>query len=61
MPERHSGWHPKPLGSRKAVGLKEIERYPAMGRDYLRLAHNAAKLKEVHQEDEWMNLMENTA
>ena len=31
----------------EAVGLKEIERYAAMGHDYLRLAHNATKLKET--------------
>jgi hypothetical protein len=31
----------------EAVGLKEIERYSAMGRDYLQLAHNATKLKEA--------------
>jgi hypothetical protein len=31
----------------EAVGLKEIERYSAMGRDYLQLAHKAAKLMEA--------------
>ena len=31
----------------EAVGLKEIERFSAMGRDYLQLAHAAAKLKET--------------
>jgi hypothetical protein len=28
----------------KATGQKEIERFAAMGRDYLGLAHQAAKL-----------------
>ena len=32
----------------EAVGLKEIERYSAMGRDYLQLAHKAAKSKETN-------------
>ena len=32
----------------EAVGLKEIERDSAMGRDYLQLAHKAAKSKETN-------------
>jgi hypothetical protein len=30
----------------KATGLKETERYAAMGRDYLQLAHHAAKIDD---------------
>lgn len=31
----------------KATGMKETERYAAMGRDYLHLAHEAARLSEA--------------
>jgi hypothetical protein len=30
----------------KATGLKETERFAAMGRDYLQLAHQAAKIND---------------
>jgi hypothetical protein len=35
----------------EATGLKEIERYAAMGRDYLQLAHKAAKVMQVNDHD----------
>ena len=40
----------------KATGQKEVERYAAMGRDYLSLAHRAANVDAVAEVESFWKL-----